>query len=66
MLAAAFIAGMVLSFALAWQGLFGPGLKVTKDYTLEGTGAKVLGIICGLFGLSLLAGVVWVVMSLSK
>lgn len=64
MLAAAFVAGMVLSFALAWQGLFGTGLKFSASRTLTGTTARVIGGLCALFGLALAAGVLWVVLQM--
>jgi hypothetical protein len=64
MLVAAFVAGMVLSFALAWQGLVGPGLKFSASHTLTGTTARLIGGLCALFGLALAAGVLWAILQM--
>lgn len=56
-MAVAFIAGIILSFTLAWQGLFGTGLKFSASTTLTGTTARVMGGRCAFFGCVLLGGV---------
>jgi hypothetical protein len=66
MFAVFFLAGVIVSGALAYSGLVRGQLQLSKSKTITGTGAKIIGSLCALFALTLVGGVVWGVLQMMK